>query len=74
MHMFRNLYNELNMAPISFLPIIPRNKHIMSRLLLEGPVLNPALFSNAVLNHNYKLLSNGTHKNCTLCCSNYLLV
>jgi hypothetical protein len=52
MHMFPNLYNELNKSPTIFIPIIPRNKQIMSKLLLEGPVSNPALFSNVVLNHN----------------------
>jgi len=56
--MFPNLYNELNMAPNIFLPIIPNNKHIMTRLLLEGPVSNPALFNNVVRTHNYKLLIN----------------
>jgi hypothetical protein len=46
--MFPNLYTELNIAPNIFLPIIPLNKHIMTRLLLEGPVSNPALVSNVV--------------------------
>lgn len=50
--MFPNLYNELNKALNIFQPIIPRNKQITSRLLPEGSVSNPALFSNVVLNHN----------------------
>ena len=62
MHIFPNLYNELNKAPNIFLTIIPRNKQITSRMLLEGPVSNPALFSNVVLKHKYKLPLNYIHK------------